>query len=336
VFATKGLENGILLADKGRLLALPPDQKPEISGSAPLTLQSKSDLWIDRFFDYLTVEKGLSKNTLDSYGADIRRFLDFLERLKIDSLGTVTKLDVLSFIMSLRNQGLCERSVARVQVTLRHLYRFLIAEKILQENPIEGLESPKLPKKLPHVLSEDEVDRLLNQPDLSTPMGLRDRAMLESLYATGLRVSELVGLRLDQLNLEVGWVRVFGKGGRERIVPIGETAQAFLRAYLKGGRSQILKGRLSSYVFVNRRTGKMTRQAFWKIVKKHGLTAGIRGKLTPHTIRHCFASHLLNRGADLRSVQTLLGHVDISTTQIYTHVSRERLKKLHEKHHPRA
>jgi len=301
-----------------------------------LTLESRNDLWIDRFFDYLTVERGLSGNTLDSYGRDVRRFLDFLEKSKIQGLERVTKLDVLSFIITLRNEGLSERSVARLLVTLRNLYRFLISEKLLNQNPLEAMESPKLSKKLPHVLSENEVERLLNQPDPSTPSGLRDKAMLEFLYATGLRVSEMMSLRLDQVNLEVGCVRVFGKGGRERIVPIGEVAQASLRTYLNKGRGRILKDQVSPYVFVNPRAEKMTRQGFWKIVKKYGLIAGIKGNMTPHTLRHCFASHLLDRGADLRSVQTLLGHVDIATTQIYTHVSRERLKMLHQKHHPRA
>ncbi len=301
-----------------------------------MSLEPRNDLWIDRFFDYLTIEKGLSRNTLDSYGRDIRRFLDFLERSNIQSLEHVSKLEVLSFLVVLRKQGLSERSVARLQVTLRNLYRFLVSESLLDENPLEALESPKLTKKLPHVLSEQEVERLLNQPDPSTPLGLRDKAMLELLYATGLRVSELISLRLDQVDLEVGCVRVFGKGGRERIVPIGEVAQGFLRTYLREGRGKMLKGRISAYVFVTPRGEKITRQGSWKIIKKYGLRAGIRGKLTPHTLRHCFASHLLDRGADLRSVQALLGHVDISTTQIYTHVSRERLKILHQRYHPRA
>ncbi len=283
-----------------------------------MSLEARNDLWIDRFFDYLTIEKGLSRNTLDSYSRDIRRFLHFLDKSKNQDLDRVTELDVLTFIVALRNQGLSERSVARLQATLRNLYRFLIAEKLLTENPLEAVESPKLTKKLPRVLSENEVEGLLNQPDPSTPSGLRDKAMLEFLYATGLRVSEMISLRLDQVNLEVGCVRVSGKGGRERIVPIGEVAQSFLSAYLNEGRSQILRGRDSPFVFVTPRTKRMTRQAFWKIIKKYGLMAGIRGNLTPHTLRHCFASHLLDRGADLRSVQTLLGHVDISTTQIYT------------------
>lgn len=308
----------------------------ENSGSFVLPLESRNDLWIDRFFDYLTIEKGLSRNTLDSYSRDIRRFLDFLEKSKTRGLERVAKLDILSFIVGLRKEGLSERSVVRLQVTLRHLYRFLVAEGILNENPLEALESPRVTKKLPYVLSEGETERLLNQPDPSTLLGLRDKAMLEFLYATGLRVSEMMSLRLDQVNLEVGSVRVFGKGGRERIVPFGEEAQTSLRTYLNEGRRRILNGRVSPHVFVNSRGEKMTRQAFWKIIKKYGLIAGIRGKLTPHTLRHCFASHLLDRGADLRSVQTLLGHVDISTTQIYTHVSRERLKSLHQKHHPRA
>jgi len=267
-----------------------------------LTLEAKDDLWIDRFFDYLTVEKGLSGNTLDSYGRDVRRFLQFLEKSKTHGLERVTKLDFLSFLVALRREGLSERSVARFQATLRNLYRFLVSEKLLNENPLEAVEFPKLSKKLPHVLSEEDVERLLDH----------------------------------QVNLEVGCVKALGKGGRERIVPFGEAAQASLRAYLSTARDQILKGRISPYLFVSPRGGKMTRQAFWKTLKKYGLIAGIRGKLTPHTLRHCFASHLLDRGADLRSVQTLLGHVDISTTQIYTHVSRERLKRLHQKHHPRA
>jgi integrase/recombinase XerD len=301
-----------------------------------LSPESRNHLWIDRFFDYLTVEKGLSENTLDSYGRDIRRFLDFLEESDVHSLDRVTKLDILSFMVRLREEGLSDRSVARLQVTLRHLYRFLVSERLLDDNPLDALDAPRLPKKLPHILSEDEVERFLNQPDPSTPLGLRDKSMLEFLYATGLRVSEMTSLQLSQVNLEVGCVRVFGKGNRERIVPFGEVARVFLREYLKKGRSRILKDRVSPYVFVSPRGGKMSRQAFWKIIKKYGLLAGVSVRLTPHTLRHCFASHLLDRGADLRSVQTLLGHVDISTTQIYTHVSRERLKKLHQKHHPRA
>jgi len=320
----------------GGLRAGPLTRKSEKSGSVLLPLESRNDLWTDRFFDYLTVEKGLSKNTLDSYGGDIRRFLDFLEKTEIHGLERVTKLDILSFILAVRNQGLSERSVARLQVTLKNLYRFLVSEKLLDQNPLEALESPKLTKKLPRVLSEAEVERLLDQPDPSTPLGLRDKSMLEFLYATGLRVSEMMALRLDELNLEVGCVRVFGKGGRERIVPFGEAAQVVLKAYLNEGRGEILKGRVSPFVFVSPQGEKLSRQGFWKIMRKYGLMAGISEKLTPHTLRHCFASHLLDRGADLRSVQTLLGHVDISTTQIYTHVSRERLKRLHQKHHPRA
>jgi integrase/recombinase XerD len=284
----------------------------------------------------LTVEKGLSRNTLDAYGRDVRRFLDFLEKSGIGGLEDVAKLDVLSFMIAARKQGLSERSAARLQTTLRNLYRFLVREKFITENPLDALESPKLTKKLPYVLSEHDVELLLDLVDPSTLRGLRDKAMLEMLYATGLRVSELVTLRLDQLSLEVGCVRVLGKGDKERVVPIGEVAQGFLRIYLHDGRSRILKNRISPYVFVNARGGGLSRQAFWKIIKRYGTLSGIGGRLTPHTLRHCFASHLLDRGADLRSVQTLLGHVDISTTQIYTHVSRERLKKLHQKHHPRA
>lgn len=298
--------------------------------------EPRNHLWVDRFFDYLTVEKGLSKNTLDSYGRDVRRFLDFLEESEAHGLENVTKLDILSFRIRLRDQGLSDRSVARLQVTLRNLYRFLVSERLLDENPLDAMDAPKLTKKLPRILSEDEVERFLNQPDPSTPLGLRDKCMLEFLYATGLRVSEMVSLRLDQVNMEVGCARVLGKGGKERIVPFGEVAQTFLGDYLRKGRSRILRGRVSPYVFASPRGGRMSRQGFWKIIKKYGLMAGIREKLTPHTLRHCFASHLLDRGADLRSVQTLLGHVDIATTQIYTHVSRERLKRLHQKHHPRA
>jgi len=300
-----------------------------------LSLARRNDFWIDRFFDYLTVERGLSRNTLESYSRDIRRFLDFLDKAGPDDLERVRDIDVLSFIVALRTSGLSERSVARLQVTLRQLYRFLVAERILKENPLESVESPRVAKRLPQVLSEQEVERLLGGPDRRTPLGQRDKAVLELLYATGLRISEVAALRLDQINLEVGCVRVLGKGGRERVVPFGQEAETSLRAYLNQGRGRILKGRATPYVFVGSRGREMTRQALWKIIKKYGLKAGIKGKLTPHTLRHCFASHLLDRGADLRTVQTLLGHVDISTTQIYTHVSRERLKRLHEKHHPR-
>ncbi|MCX8116366.1 MAG: site-specific tyrosine recombinase XerD [Desulfobacterota bacterium] len=292
--------------------------------------------WLDRFLHYLLVEKGLSKNTLEAYSHDLQRFLDHLQRQGKGGIEEISKLDIRAFLLSLKREGLSSRTVARTLVSLRVFFRFLVEESLLGSNPAEEIDAPKLAKTLPDVLSLEEVERLIEQPPVEVPQGLRDRAMLELLYATGMRVSELVRLRLDHLHLEPGYVLLYGKGSKERIVPIGQEAIRWVRTYLSEARKKLLKGRESVYLFVNRLGRPISRQHFWKIIKRHGRAAGIRKRITPHLLRHSFASHLLERGADLRSVQLMLGHVDIATTQIYTHVRGERLKKIHRQYHPRG
>jgi len=294
---------------------------------------SQTDHALDQFIAHLQVERGLSSNTIQGYSRDLVRFLEFLERLGRRP-ESATREDVSAFLGELFGR-LSPRSIARNLTAVRMFFRFLVSEGRIETSPARLVEAPKLPRRLPDILSPDEVERLLEQPDPSTPIGLRDRAMLELLYATGLRVSELVGLRLQGVNLEVGFVRVLGKGDKERVVPMGDKARDAITAYLQTGREALARRRALAHVFLNARGGSLSRQGFWKIIKQYGRLAGIRKGITPHGLRHAFASHLLERGADLRSVQVMLGHADISTTQIYTHVTRERLKQLHEKHHPR-
>ena len=291
--------------------------------------------WIDGYMSYIAVEKGLSRNTLDSYSGDLIRYMNFLRELgyKIEES---SKVEVMSFLLSLRKRGLSTKTVARSISVLRGFYRWLADEGVLPTNPLEDMESPKTTRSLPEVLSLDEVDSLLEQPNSSHPVGMRDKAMLELLYATGLRVSELTNLELNNINLEAGYLIVLGKGAKQRIVPVGEEALYWLKAYLEESRKRLLGNHRSPLAFVSRQGRGITRQGFWKIIKKYSLKAGIKKNISPHTLRHSFASHLLEGGADLRSVQSLLGHVDISTTQIYTHVTRERLKKIHARFHPRT
>jgi integrase/recombinase XerD len=291
---------------------------------------------LDQFLHYIVVEKGLAKNTIDAYSHGLNRFLDYLKKKGIQEIKGVSKLDVRAFLLALKKQGLSTKSVVRNLVAIRTLFQFLIREGILEANPIEELESPKIPKTLPEILTLKEVERLLEQPNPQTPMGIRDRAMLEVLYATGMRVSELTQLPMNQVNLEAGYVLVFGKGSKERIIPLGNEAMKWVALYLKGSREKLAKRRESPSLFINRMGSGMSRQQFWKVIKSYGRRAGIRKRITPHLLRHSFASHLLERGADLRSVQMMLGHVDISTTQIYTHVTGERLKKIHQRFHPRG
>ena len=291
---------------------------------------------LDPFLHYLAVEKGLARNTLEAYSRDLNTYLDFLEGEGISSLAETTKLTVMAFIQRLQKKGLSMRSITRALVALRGLYRYLSQEGYLEVNPLEDMELPRLSSTLPHVLTVQDVERLLDQPDVEGPRGVRDGAMLELLYATGMRVSELVDLPTSGLNLEVGFVTVRGKGGKERIVPIGEVAMDRARIYLEQGRPAILKGRESPYLFLNNRGGRLSRQGFWKILRKYALQAGITKRISPHTLRHSFATHLLERGADLRFIQAMLGHVDISTTQVYTHVNQEYLRQLHRQFHPRA
>ncbi len=294
------------------------------------------DTLVDRFINYLQVEKGLSANTIESYSLDLTRYLDFLKKSGISEISEEDTSHILKHLIELRKEGLNARSRARHLVTLRGFYKFLVHEKIFENDPAHMVDLPKPGLKLPDVLSVEEIQELLKVPDLTTPRGQRDAAMLELLYAAGLRVTELIQLKIQDINLEAGFVRVFGKGSKERIVPIGHFARETVRDYLTYGRPFLLKTYQSRYLFVARAGNPMTRQGFWKLVKQYASKAGLLKKITPHTFRHSFASHLLEAGADLRSVQLMLGHVDISTTQIYTHVVREQLQKLHEKYHPRG
>lgn len=291
------------------------------------------DALIDRFINHLRLERGLADNTTQAYSRDLARFARFIEKNSL-SLLTVSRDHIIAYLSSTRG-SLSASSVARAISSARSFFRFLAAEGLIQENPARLLESPRFSRHLPHILSPAEVDRLLSRPDPSTPAGSRDRAMLEVLYATGLRVSELIGLKVLNVNLESGYLRTLGKGAKERLVPIGGKAIEAVRAYLSEGRPQMVRGTNLPHLFLNFRGRPLTRQGFWKIIKQYGHDAGITKEITPHTIRHSFASHLLEGGADLRAVQVMLGHEDISTTQIYTHVTRKRLKELHEKYHPR-
>jgi integrase/recombinase XerD len=289
---------------------------------------------IDLFLDYLRVDRGLSKATLDAYGRDVSRFTAFLEKRGL-SLESVKPLHVIDYLSLLQSSGLTVRSRTRAQVTLRRLFRFLVQEEIIKEDPTETIEMPKAGRKLPQWLTLEEVESLLKAPDLTTPTGFRDRAMLELLYATGLRVSELVGLKLDQIHLTEGYLLAFGKGSKERLVPMGRSAIDWVRQYLEGPRNLLLKGKNLPHLFISQKRTALTRQQFWNLIKRLALQARIQKHLSPHTLRHSFATHLLERGADLRAVQTLLGHSDIATTQIYTHVDTSRLKQI-VKLHPRG
>jgi integrase/recombinase XerD len=294
---------------------------------------NRTDELADQFTHHLRVERGLATNTIESYSRDLTRFFEFLENRDIPP-PSASQVDLMDYVSSLAGT-LSTRSIARNLSAVKMFYRFLVSDGKIEDNPARLLSSPKLPRRLPYVLSAEEVERLLSQPVPETTRGKRDRAMLELLYATGLRVSELVNLKMANVNLEAGFLRTVGKGSKERMVPVGAKALEALKEYLNQGRGSFLKKRTSSYLFLNPRGKPLTRQGFWKTIKRYGLLAGISKKITPHSLRHSFASHLLEHGADLRSVQIMLGHSDISTTQIYTHVTRERLKQIHEKHHPR-
>ncbi|MFN8008693.1 MAG: site-specific tyrosine recombinase XerD [Terriglobia bacterium] len=289
-----------------------------------------------QFNTHLTVERGLANNTLQAYQRDLVSFLKFLGVGNRESCEEYETATIRRFLRGLQDSGKNPRTVARVLVTLRQFFDFLVLEGQIQENPCQYIESPKVWKTLPKILSLEEVDLLLKQPDLSISKGVRDKAMLEVLYATGLRVSELVGLRLGDLHLDLGYLGCSGKGGKIRVVPLGKSALAALDAYLRTGRSALLGKSRGEEVFVNARGRSMTRQGFWKIIRDYGRKAGIPIRLRPHLLRHSFATHLLQRGADLRAVQSMLGHSDISTTEIYTHILKDRLKTLYQRHHPRS
>jgi integrase/recombinase XerD len=300
-------------------------------------LSDANNRMLDRFCDGLWLADGLAKNTLESYRRDVSGFAAWLEAARGAALLEAEAQDLQRHLAwQVGERRASARSTGRLVSALRRFYQFALREGLRADDPAAMLDRPKLPRSLPKSLSEEEVEALLAAPDAASAAGLRDRAMLETLYASGLRVSELVGLKPLQVSLDMGVVRVLGKGSKERLTPLGEEAVAWIQRYLASARPELLAGRKSDALFVTARGGPMTRQAFWALVKRHARTAGIARPISPHTLRHAFATHLINHGADLRVVQLLLGHADISTTQIYTHVARERLKALHAKHHPRG
>lgn len=291
---------------------------------------------MENFIHYLAVERGLSPNTLDSYQQDLQQFYKYLQGVKVDSWQEVSQGDILGYVYSLQKKGRASTTISRHLAALKSFYHFLFSEGEVAKNPTKTLELPRLHRKLPQVLSVSEVDLLLSQPKLDNPAGIRDKAMLELLYATGLRVSEMVSLKLEDINLAGGYLRCFGKGSKERIVPLGKVARYCLEEYLVKARGKLTQGRSEQSLFVNYHGKTMTRQGFWKIVKQYAKRARIEKPITPHILRHSFATHLLENGADLRSVQEMLGHADIATTQIYTHLTKSRLKQVYDSTHPRA
>ena len=290
---------------------------------------------IRSFLNYIRVEKGLAENTRLAYGRDLDKLSDFAAR-RGKTIQQIGRADILDFLASLYRNGLDSRSVARHLVTMRNFFRFAQREGLVPEDPCVHMESPRVRMRLPTFLTVEEVRRLLEQPDTNMPGGLRDRAMLELLYGAGLRVSEMLDLKLEDVRFEMGYLRTVGKGSKERLVPVGRSALAAVQQYLKHGRAKLLKKKSSPYLFVNHRGTRLGRVGMWKILAAYGRKAGLRGRLSPHKLRHSFATHLLEGGADLRSVQMMLGHADIATTQIYTHVVQDRLKQVYKAHHPRA
>lgn len=290
---------------------------------------------IEQFLSYISVERGMANNTLSSYKRDLFRFADFLKSKKIDSIDRVSRQLINTFMMAEKERGLGSNSISRELACIKSFFKFLLKENIIKEDAATIIESPKLWKKLPNTLSIGEIEVLLNAPNVRDPMEMRDKACLELMYATGMRVSELVNLKMDDLNMAVGFAKCFGKGSKERIVPFGKKAKESIERYLEKSRPQFLNKKISNFLFLTRLGRPMSRQTFWKIIKKYAKIARIKKKITPHSLRHSFATHILERGADLRIVQEMLGHSDISTTQIYTHVSKDRLKSIHQKFHPR-
>jgi integrase/recombinase XerD len=288
------------------------------------------------FIYYLAVEKGLAKNTLESYERDLKGFLLYLQKEAVGSVEEIKRSHILGYMAHLRSKGLAASTVSRSLASIRSFFHFLMKERYVQENPANDMESPKQEKKLPKVMSMNEIDFLLKQPDEAKTSGIRDKAMLELLYATGIRVTELIDLCINDVNTESGYIRCLGKGSKERIVPIGTLAIQKVKEYISNGRPKMVKELKEQALFVNQHGHRLTRQGFWKILKKYARQAGINKEITPHTLRHSFATHLLENGADLRSVQEMLGHADISTTQIYTQVSKRKLRDVYERSHPRA
>lgn len=292
--------------------------------------------YIDEYINFLAIEKGLALNTLEAYSRDLNRYSEFMEVRGKREIVEIKSDDIIMYLGNLRNNGLTANSVNRALAAMRGFYKYLIREGVIEENPVASIELGKIWMRLPDTLSRDEMNILLEQPETDTPLGMRDKAMLELLYATGIRVSELITLTMNSINWQVGYLVVVGKGSKERIVPIGQSALDVLNNYMEQARPLLLRGRMTGTLFVNRSGSGLTRQGFWKIIKKYATKAGLAKKVYPHTFRHSFATHLLEGGADLRSVQVMLGHSDIATTQIYTHVTRERLKDIHKRYHPRG
>ena len=297
---------------------------------------------VDQFLGYLSVERGLAKNTIIAYGRDLRKYLKFLEERGIRSLQRSSHKEIMAYLMELKNpsrpgrRGLSSASVARNLVAIKMFHRFLVAEGHLKNGPTANMDSPLVSKKLPHVLTIPEVGKLLHRASGRTLGEVRDRTILELLYGTGLRISELISLKMVDLNLQFSYLRCFGKGGKERIVPFGREARGWIKKYLEKARPQLARRKSDSRLFLTRLGKGFSRQGLWKVIKKYANKSGLGKEITPHTLRHCFATHLLQGGADLRSVQEMLGHADISTTQVYTHVDRKRLKRIHSKYHPRG
>ncbi|HNQ51483.1 MAG TPA: site-specific tyrosine recombinase XerD [Candidatus Omnitrophota bacterium] len=291
--------------------------------------------FIDSFLDYLSVERGLARNTLAAYRDDLEAYESFLAAKGTASVSATSRNDVVSFMLSQKDRGIGASSIARRLAAIRMFYRFLVRERVLREDPTSLIETPKLWKKIPETLSVNEIEALLAQPAVRSAQGVRDKAILETLYATGMRVSEVVHLKTEDLNLDVGFLRCVGKGNKERVIPLGKKAIAAVSRYLETVRPRLVKNKQSDCLFVSRLGSRISRQSLWKLIKRYARDARIRKPMKPHILRHSFATHLLEHGADLRSVQEMLGHSDISTTQIYTHVNKDRLKAIHAKFHPR-
>lgn len=293
--------------------------------------------WLEEFIHYLAVERGLAQNTLASYRIDLSQYLSHLKKQGITSLNQADRNHILTHLYKLQKSGKAPATISRHLAALKHFYRFLMADGLVSEDPTVSLEAPKLAQRLPQVLSTSEVETLLSQPQLADPAGMRDKAMLELIYATGTRVSEMVALDIEHIHLDMGYIRCFGKGSKERIIPLGSIAANYVREYLSWSRVRLTRGKPEhTALFVNVQGKRLTRQGFWKIIKKYAREGKIDKPITPHTLRHSFATHLLENGADLRSVQEMLGHADISTTQIYTHLTKIRLKEVYTNSHPRA
>ena len=293
-------------------------------------------LWLENYTHYLSVEKGLARNTLESYRRDLQKFLKFLEKRKISSPEQIDRQAIADYLLALKNEGRAPATISRNVASIRSFFNFLVQEGLLEDNPAQLIKAPRIEKKLPRVLTPKEVDRLLRQPRDDSYVGLRDKAMLELLYASGIRVSELVALNVSDFSPEVGYLRCRGKGMKERIVPIGSVAVNYVQEYLHKCRDKLLKRKDEKALFLNHHGRRLTRQGFWKILKKYARQSNISGEITPHTLRHSFATHLLENGAALRSVQEMLGHSDISTTQIYTQINRRKIREVYDKTHPRA